>query len=457
MTLSLPIYLRGASYVLHTRIAGRQVKRSLRTADPRVARLRAIRLLGVLHMASDVKKVWSDDAKLSDFPHLDPAAATPAEIRKYEVQLGRMKITAQNEDDHRRAMEALEALKGLQEWEDEFAGIGEGAPSAAQLAAAKAAAAAPVPAPPVRAASLTLPQLLDKFLGLKKGTSQATVTDYTATTKQFDEYANKPMLAQVTDDMVTGYMEWLAVQGNSERTIDKKVGTIRALFNFAKKHKLYDGENPAKERNLLTKKQKRDAGSSFYQLDDVKAIYDCDEFRAFKQSEPNFYLMMVGGLMTAARVSALASVQLTDLKESHKGFPYIRIRNDKTAAGKRDVPVPRRYFEQLKAFLKANGGGMGIKMRTDGKGASDPVRKSLDAHLEAVGLTHEGYTFHGLRKTVNNYLKEKGVDFEIRCQFVGHEFEHVNHTIYSKKKPVEEIAKQVLPALEELLDLIRFE
>ncbi len=33
--LNLPIYLLGSSYYLHTRIAGRQVKRSLRTSYKR--------------------------------------------------------------------------------------------------------------------------------------------------------------------------------------------------------------------------------------------------------------------------------------------------------------------------------------------------------------------------------------------------------------------------------------
>lgn len=251
------------------------------------------------------------------------------------------------------------------------------------------------------------------------------------------------------------YMLWLAKLGNTERTIDKKVGTVRALFNFAKKHKLYGGDNPASERNLLTKKQRTEAGSKFCQLDDVKAIYDCPQFKAFKQTEPNFHLIAVAGLITGARVSALATMKSADLRESHYGFPYIRVRTDKTAAGARDIPVPRRFFEPLKAYLDAHQ-NMGFKVRADGKGASDPVRKIFDAHLEDVGLTHEGYTFHGLRKTLNNYLKEQAIDFEVRCQFVGHEFEHVNNTIYSKKKPLDEVAKQVMPAQEKLLDLINF-
>lgn len=46
MALTLPIYKRGNTFVLHIRIAGRQIKRSLATNDAALAKLRAMQLLG---------------------------------------------------------------------------------------------------------------------------------------------------------------------------------------------------------------------------------------------------------------------------------------------------------------------------------------------------------------------------------------------------------------------------
>lgn len=46
MALSLPIYKRGNTYVLHLRVAGKQIKRSLGTLDPSLAKIRAMQLLG---------------------------------------------------------------------------------------------------------------------------------------------------------------------------------------------------------------------------------------------------------------------------------------------------------------------------------------------------------------------------------------------------------------------------
>jgi len=48
--LKLPIYLRGSSYYLHTRINGKQVKRSLGTIDRLTAMIRACQLLNSSRM-----------------------------------------------------------------------------------------------------------------------------------------------------------------------------------------------------------------------------------------------------------------------------------------------------------------------------------------------------------------------------------------------------------------------
>jgi hypothetical protein len=45
MALSLPIYFLGNTYVVHFRVQGTQIKRTLRTADPRIAKLRALKLM----------------------------------------------------------------------------------------------------------------------------------------------------------------------------------------------------------------------------------------------------------------------------------------------------------------------------------------------------------------------------------------------------------------------------
>ena len=80
--LNLPIYLLGSIYYLHTRIGGKQVKRSLGTSYKREAIIRAIAFLNGLRMS------------------------TP---QKYELDLARGVLKADGAEDHSRLIQAIEA------------------------------------------------------------------------------------------------------------------------------------------------------------------------------------------------------------------------------------------------------------------------------------------------------------------------------------------------------------
>ena len=134
--LNLPIYFLGSSYYLHTRIDGKQVKRSLRTSYQRVAIIRAITLL--------------DSLMRKDLPP------------KYELDVLRGTAKSDGPEDHARLMEAIEALKTMQ------SGLPLAAPSVAP-------AAAPQPADDPTA--LKLDELAEKYFLLKK-LKQATVKSY---------------------------------------------------------------------------------------------------------------------------------------------------------------------------------------------------------------------------------------------------------------------------------------
>ena len=495
MALSLPIYLRGSVWVLHTRVRGRQVKRSLRTADPRVARLRAIRLLVGLHMAHDPKKILSDNPSLSDFPHLDPAAGVrpeDADVRKYHVRIGNMELKAEGEEDHRRA---LEALKALREWESEFDDIGRDAPSAAELAARKQAEAAPAPAaapqPPTAEAGIknlpTAAQLAAVAAAGKRkpgapkppgeppvtfselhtmwavrAREERTVTSYGAAVEEFEAWAGKPYIWEVNEQHITGWQDVLTKKGNTPRTIDKKVDVLKALFNFGKKHRQFAGQNPAAERNLLSKAEKEKNGHKTWALDEVKEIMGSGVFAELARSKPNFHLFLTASLVTGIRSTPLALLRTHDVRRSVPGdTPFIRVVKDKTEAGKRDVPIPLALWTRLKDFLDQHG-SFGYPARDDGGGASDEARKDFDELLAALNAKDRGFVIHGLRKAINNALIADHIGIEDRCQFLGHKIKHLNVTVYGPgdERPLrtlDELAQIVLPTQQKLLGLVAFE
>lgn len=449
MPLSLPIYFLGRTYVLHTRINGRQVKRSLGTANPRIAKLRAIQLLGELHLA-----VFKNNPSLSDF-NFDNG-----EKKKYEIKIGDALIKAEGEDDHLRAMQALAEIGKIPGgWpRSEPAGVSPEKAMALRRPgkAFEKMADGEVSDPP----PTTYTELFEKYKKLKPSITEGTKKDYGGTVKEFDAFADSPMLWEVDDDIITEYIEWLAAKGNGESTIDKKVGALRSLFNFGRKQKYVAGENPAAERNLQTRKQKMAKGHKFYELDEIKEVMGCNEFKKLMDTDMNFYLIAVAALISGIRITALANLTLADLRVSVEGTPYISVQKDKTAAGQRSVPIPKDLHDFMAAFLKKFG-SFGFASREDGGGASDPVRKILNKHLEAIGLESKGFTIHGLRKTLNGCLHQDNVDFETRCQFMGHELLHVNSAVYvpgqpMQKKSVDEVGRAVLPTQMKLLQLIGF-
>ena len=230
MSLPLPIYLLGSSFYLHTRINGKQVKRSLRTSYKRVAIIRAINLLNGLTMF-----------KKPDLSNLST----------YELDLSRGVLKAEGDEDHARLMQALQAMQQLQQAQTQ----------------APAPVAAPVQADDPTA--LKLAELLEKFLLLKKVT-QATAIAYKNCIEEISKFLKNPAITRITASDVTRYQEFLAEKGNGVRTIDNKISIVRAVFNFAVKQGYTRNGNPAQNRALLTKKQRLKGGYAIFEKEEIE-------------------------------------------------------------------------------------------------------------------------------------------------------------------------------------------
>ena len=94
---SLPVYRLGNVWTLHTRINGKQVKRSLRTTHKQQATIRAVQLL---------------ESLLMPIPDLtDVLKAAQRQGKKYEIDLVRgIARTDGSAEDHKRMMQALKAM-----------------------------------------------------------------------------------------------------------------------------------------------------------------------------------------------------------------------------------------------------------------------------------------------------------------------------------------------------------
>ena len=415
--LNLPIYLLGSSYYLHTRINGQQVKRSLRTSYKRVAIIRAISLLNTMHKKPDL-----------------------SELSTYEMDASKGIFKADGDEDHKRMMEAIQALKALH---------------AGQPVPTLAPATAPPPADDPTA--LKLGELLEKFL-LLKAVKQATADSYRNTATELAKFLKNPPITRITQSDLTRYQEHLATKGNGIRTIDNKISTVRALYNFAKKQGYTRGDNPAENRALLTKKQRLQGGWATFETDEIALLLGGDFFREQREKAPDYVNAVLMGLFTACRVGEITALKKGQFKRSRKGVPYIAIRDSKTQAGIREVPLHPYLYAKIAPVLDTleNAEDKLFKYKErDGKGSGNAVGKMFARNLESARISRDKLVFHSLRKYVNNELMQNKVSLEHRCQFAGHEIDNVNVAVYTKTIGIDELAASVFPTLDLIAQTIQ--
>lgn len=413
--LSLPVYQRAGVYYLHTRIAGKQIKRSLNTTDRAEAISRAVALLEALGRLKPVSSPFD-----------------MSKIRRFEIDLGRGIFKADGPEDHQRMMEALSVAKSL--------GIGQQATPVQQTSQ-------PMPN------RMTLIQLASNFFLLKSHLKPATKLSYEKSAAEFSEFVKHTHIMMIRPTEVTRFQEHLASKGNTTRTIDNKVATLRALFNFAIQQGHYTHKNPAENRALQSKKQKAQGGYSIFDEDEVKALYGSEFMQKAKESDQDYFWTLALGLVTGCRISEITGLQKTQFKKDKKGEPFIRVTDAKTQAGERDVPIPSALMANgLQNFLDTRQGDQVFKYNLRlGKGSGNAVGKKFARHLEEVKVKRDKLVFHSLRKFFNNFLLNSDVPLEVRCQLVGHEVDNVNIQSYTNKLTVEQMREKITDVQDNLL------
>ena len=402
--LSLPIYVRGGTYYLHTRIAGKQFKRSLHTADKTVAIVRASRYLEAVEVT----------------------------IRRYEIDLGRGIFKASDEEDHKRLIETLGVFQSS------VAGASIEKPSAPTASAKQ---------------GLNLAALLNKFFLLKSQLKQATVIAYKATIDEFSKFLGNPVVTSVYISDVSRYQEHLANAKKTPRTIDNKVAIIRALFNFAIKQGYYFEKNPAENRSLQSKKDKLKGGYAIFDEQEIQQIYSSNFLSESKKSDPDYYWALILGLVTGCRISEITSLKAIQFRKTIAGTNYLRIEEAKTLAGTREIPLPKNLDALgLPAFLEGKDQVFKYKLRL-GKGSGNAVGKKFSRHLDEVKITRDKLVYHSLRKFLNDFFLKQDIPIEARCQFFGHDLDNVNVQTYTRKLTVDEISERVKAPQEKVLKI----
>lgn len=411
--LTLPIYLRGSTYYLHTRIGSHQFKRSLNTGDKKIAIVRALHLIEALQMPFDLSK-----------------------IRTYKIDVKNGVFEAEGDSDHKRMLEALSIIHKSPVSLSQIP-VGNTVTHTSQT-------------PPEK--GLRLMELVDKFFLLKSHRKEATVIAYKNTAQEFSDFLSNPLLRSVMVSDVTRYQEKLAKKGNSARTIDNKVGILRTLLNFAIKQGYYHEKNPAENRALQSKTDKLKNGWEIFTDEEIKTIFQSDFLKIAKTRDPDYYWTLVLGLISGCRISEITGIQKEQFKTNDEDIFYLQVDDSKTIAGTRQIPLPKKHLDPSLANFLGSRKEQVFKYKSRlGKGSGNAVGKKFKRHLEELGIVRPKLVFHSLRKYANDYFMRKGVPIEARCQYFGHEIDNINVQVYTKKLTLREMQLATLAVQVEMM------
>lgn len=432
--MKLPVYCRSGVYYLHTRINRKQIKISLKTRDRDVAMLRALAIYQNLLMS---KAPPSIDEVLQNFENNGKTLEIGSIELPSGVVLNNVSVDPNNPND----IKNLQAL---------IANAGVGDDDIEEISQVYAARNRAKSSDKTTAQSLTLFELLDRYKLLNKSRSAATFKSYQTHVTEFSDFVKNREIHRIGEGDVTLFIEKLAATKQTPRTIDNKISTLRALFNFGIKHKYFLGENPAANRQFISGKDKIKSSYAIYELDEIKTLFKLESLKNAKKAHE--FWCPVLALLTGARVGEITSLRASDIKSSN-GIFYLKINDSKTVAGIREVPLHPYLFELgFGEFISGKDKLFPYLTEIEGRGNASRVSKFWKRYTEKNGVTRPKLVFHSLRKFFNEYLMKAEIQIEPRCQLLGHEIENVNVSIYSNKFTVEKLAELIFPVMDKMIE-----
>lgn len=251
---------------------------------------------------------------------------------------------------------------------------------------------------------------------------------------------------------VTRFAEELKTEGKALQTVQTKINLLKAVFNFAREYSYLKGENPVSLK-VITKAQKMAAGYDIFDDADIVAVYAKSYFDAQKTKDPDYYYACLIAVVAGLRIGAITSLCKNDVQKTDAGTWFLRIRDDKTANGKRDVPLINELLNSgFEAYIATKTGPIFKYSELQGRGKGNAVGKKFTRRLKDLKLKDRKLVFHSLRKYANDYYAKAGVALEARSQFFGHELDNTNVNYYTRPYSVDALFEVVAPAQRKIFE-----
>jgi integrase len=225
--------------------------------------------------------------------------------------------------------------------------------------------------------------------------------------------------------------------GLTTKTLNRYLSELRGYWSFLRSLELVPEEGSPFDRLTLSGKRSEDR-KPFEAAEVVSLLRAAEE-----RGDEALANVITLGMWTGARIESLCKLKVEDVRAD-----CIRIEDDKTEAGRRDVPIHSKLKPSLKRLVGESKDGFVLSGLSTNKygDRSDAVGKRFGRLKADLGFG-EAHVFHSIRKTVVTLLDNAGVTENVAADIVGHEKPRITYGLYSggssletKRKALEKLS-----------------
>jgi integrase len=288
--------------------------------------------------------------------------------------------------------------------------------------------------------------------------------EYSEKTKKLPPNRNKN--PRFRDLSIADLLKLTDLPVSAPHTMNKRFVRVQQLFAWASmKGYIADGVCP-KLTIRETHKTKRKLLRDTFDVDDLKAIFLCDEFASDRigtqRRTPYMYWVPLLALFAGARLEEIMSLRTKDIVmvgdvlcldinreldkrelrpavTDRRGNPVVQekqLKNDDSVRicaihptvlelGFDEYVEYRRKRKDIRLFPETK-----VRAKTDRHGTT--ASNWFGRYLDRRGITSRKKVFHSFRHTFINALKQNGVDLELARELAGHQGASITYALYGK-------------------------
>ena len=218
---------------------------------------------------------------------------------------------------------------------------------------------------------------------------------------------------------------------NSKATKEKNYGFIRQYFKYLKRMQVIpqDKSNPFEDLDFKQSKKATNISNKriAFKAVEVKKLIKAAEDKNDIQLA---WLIQIAAY-TGARIEELCSLKVSDVIKVD-GVNCLNIRDAKTEAGNREVPIHPAITKLIKQLVKESQDDYLLSGLTFNKYGqrSNAIGKRFGYMKTAQGF-NKSHVFHCFRNTVATQLENAGIPEGVAADIVGHEKKTITYGLYS--------------------------